>query len=553
MHRRLFVIASTVLVMLVAASLALALGYALSVRQSHRAVEGYARGTLEDSEAVVGYAIREIGSLAALAGQPCDAWSTESLSLQSYLSPFVRQFGIIDDQGNVYCTNFGAARIPSPIEMMQAFERDGVFMTVSDTEVRQRRSLVIAVPMTGGGAINGLVAPDEFAHPSVVRHLGRFGHASLLLDDGSEIVVAKGGAAHPDGSWNTRQSADRGIVKSVRSDDYPFRAVVRADPGFVLRMFKNNLPLIAPLALLLGASLGLLFYRQTTRQMSLEQSLRRSVARDCQDFRIHYQPIIELETDRCVGVEALIRWQHPSMGMIRPDRFIPIAERNGLIVPLTRWLIRTAIDELAPQLYGDPKFHVGVNLAATHFRTFDLVDDLRQLVAYTSLRPSQITLESTEREILSDYDQTPLRVMEMLSAQGFSIAIDDFGTGHNGLAFLQRFPAQILKVDRTFVDTIGTDAVKRPVLDAIVDLGQRLTMGIIAEGVETPEQAAYLRAMGVPYAQGFFFARPMPVADLNAYLEDLEQSLREAAMAKSDNVRRLFGTETPPAAGGITP
>ena len=542
MYRRVLIGAGTLAASLTAAAMALALGYVWSLDHSHREIRSLASGVVEDSEAIVRHAVGEIGSLSALASQPCDSWSTESLSLQSYLSPYVRQFGIIDNDGYVYCTNFGAARIPSPVEMQQAFDSTGIYMTVSDTQVRQRRSLVLAIPMIGGGAINGLIAPDEFSHPSVIRHLGPFGHASLLLDDGSEIEVAKGGAVS--GHERRHEEAERladSIAKSVGSTDYPFRAIVRADPAFVMTKFRQNLPLILPLAVLLAVSTGALTFRTATRQLSMEKSLKRSMRKPGQHFQIHYQPIIDLETHQCVGVEALMRWYHPTAGLIRPDRFIPVAENNGLIVPLTRWLIRTAIDELAPHLYGDSGFYVAVNLSASHFRTFDLVDDLRQLVAYTSLNPQQITLESTEREILADDDQTPLRVMEMLSAQGFSIAIDDFGTGHNGLAFLQRFPAQILKVDRTFVDTIGTDAVKRPVLDSIIDLGQRLSMGIVAEGVETPEQAAYLRSKGVAHAQGYYFAKPMPIDDLHSFISGLEARHRDRAAMADGKVHSLIG------------
>ena len=132
--------------------------------------------------------------------------------------------------------------------------------------------------------------------------------------------------------------------------------------------------------------------------------------------------------------------------------------------------------------------------------------------------------------------------MEMLSAQGFHLAIDDFGTGHNGLAFLQKFPAHILKIDRTFVDTVGTDAVKRPVLDTIIELGQRLKMGLIAEGIETPEQVAYMRNKGVQLAQGFHFAKPLPAEELHEFMAKLSRELRNRTLENDQgNVRPLFG------------
>ncbi|MGF1606359.1 MAG: EAL domain-containing protein [Rhodothalassiaceae bacterium] len=541
MHRQIFVIATTILVGVIVACATLGLGYSLSVSQSHRTVAGVSEGALEDAEAVLDYVVREIGSLAALAGQPCNEWSRESMELQSYLSPFAREFGIIDAEGLIYCTSGGEQMIYSPEAMAADFERFGIFLALNENPVRHHQSIMVAIPMPGRGAILARVSPQEFRHPSVSRYIGDYSQISLILNDGGLVQIAG------DNSMTSRVAQGEtagGITKAADSKNYPMRTVVVSDPAFTWHAFFENLPLIGLSAALAGIGSALLYFRITTRQLSLERALQRAIRRDSQEFQLHYQPVIDLRSGRCEGVEALLRWRHPNRGLIRPDAFIPMAERTGDIIPLTRWVIAKAVDELAPYLHGDAQFHVGINLSGSHFRTLDIVEDLRELIAATALRPGQIVLEATEREILADSDETPMKVMELLSAQGFHIAIDDFGTGHNGLAFLQKFPSHILKIDRTFVDTIGTDAVKRPVLDAIVDLGQRLKMGLVAEGVETEEQAVYLRSKGIQRAQGYHFAKPMPVDDLHRFMADLARNLRHQTLKDVDNVRMLFDAQS---------
>lgn len=196
---------------------------------------------------------------------------------------------------------------------------------------------------------------------------------------------------------------------------------------------------------------------------------------------------------------------------MRPDLFIPLAEHSGLIVPMTRALLRQTAAQLAPHSGRfHPGFHIGVNITARHCQDLALVEDCREFLA--AFAPGQVTLvlELTERELIEPTDITR-RLFDALHALGVMIAIDDFGTGHSSLGYLRNFNVDYLKIDQSFVAMIGADALSRHILDSIIELSGKLDLGVVAEGVETVEQCEYLAAQGVDFLQGYLFGRPLPV------------------------------------------
>ncbi len=228
-------------------------------------------------------------------------------------------------------------------------------------------------------------------------------------------------------------------------------------------------------------------------------------------FYVVYQPVVDAKELKMQGCEVLMRWKHPTMGEIPPDAFINFAEAQKLIVPLTLHLFDLIIRD-APQLQTvlPPGAKLGINIAPGHLHADSFKDDMRKFAA--SLPPDhfQVVLEVTERDMINQLEAAPL--FEWLHHEGFEIAIDDFGTGHSALIYLERFTMDYLKIDRGFVNAIGTETVTSPVLDAVLTLARRLNMVTVAEGVETPEQAAWLRQHGVNYLQGYWISRPMPLA-----------------------------------------
>ena len=243
-------------------------------------------------------------------------------------------------------------------------------------------------------------------------------------------------------------------------------------------------------------------------RLDLERRLRRGL-RDG-EFLLHYQPQVDMATGGIVGIEALVRWRDPEQGLVSPAAFIPVAEESGLIGPLSEWVLREACRQnKAWQDAGLPPARVSVNLSARHFQQRDIATLVTSVLAETGLEPRYLELELTESAIMRNAEDAVMMLSE-LSALGIGIAIDDFGTGYSSLSYLKRFPVHRLKIDRSFVADIGSSGDDETITSAIIALAHSLELQVIAEGVETPAQHAFLRERDCDEMQGYLFSRPMP-------------------------------------------
>ncbi|MGL4915631.1 MAG: EAL domain-containing protein [Aeromonas allosaccharophila] len=228
-------------------------------------------------------------------------------------------------------------------------------------------------------------------------------------------------------------------------------------------------------------------------------------------FEPYVQPIVDAQTRKLCGIEVLMRWQHPIAGMIEPAFFIPQAETSGLIVPMTSQMMKQVATTLSANLERLPShFHVGINVSAAHFTSMKLVDDCRAFLAHFPIGSVILTLELTERELLHNNAQSQ-RLFDALRVIGVRFALDDFGTGHASLAYLKQFRVDCIKLDHSFVRQIGIESVSQHIVDNVIDLGMKLGLALVAEGVETDFQAEYLRDKGVDWLQGYLFAHPSPI------------------------------------------
>ena len=250
-------------------------------------------------------------------------------------------------------------------------------------------------------------------------------------------------------------------------------------------------------------------------RLELEADLRRAVAGS--EFRLFYQPIVELATGRAVGVEALVRWAHPERGLVPPSEFVSFAEETGLIVPLGRWVLREACRQGAEWQGGPSPLRITVNLSGRQLHEASLVDDVRAALADSGLAPSALVLEVTESVMMEHTDGTLARLNE-LRALGVGLAVDDFGTGYSSLSYLQLFPVDTLKIDKTFVDAVGRPGQDPVLARAIVALGGALQLTTIAEGIERVEQADELVRMGCILGQGYHWAPPVDATTLTERL-----------------------------------
>ena len=257
---------------------------------------------------------------------------------------------------------------------------------------------------------------------------------------------------------------------------------------------------------------------KTFERLSMETNLRHALERE--EFVQYYQPQLDLVTRKVIGVEALLRWQHPDLGLIMPSEFISILEDTGLIVPVGEWVLRNAC--LQAQAWNDAELEplrMAVNISSRQFNERKFVDMLRHILEDTGLKPSLLELEITESILMQDVGTT-VSTLNAISDMGVRLAVDDFGTGYSSLSYLKRFPIDTLKIDQSFIHDIDQDPDDATLVEAIIALGAALRLNIVAEGVESEVQADFLKIHHCDCIQGYLFSSPQAA-------QDLEKQLRE--------------------------
>jgi EAL domain-containing protein (putative c-di-GMP-specific phosphodiesterase class I) len=253
-------------------------------------------------------------------------------------------------------------------------------------------------------------------------------------------------------------------------------------------------------------------------RLTLESSLRRALERN--EFLLHYQPKLHVGSGRITGVEALVRWLQPAQGLIPPAQFIQLAEETGLIVPIGEWVLRTACAQnKAWQDQGFPPVRMAVNLSPRQFAHENLLQDVARVLEETGLDPDCLELEITESVVMHNPEQAVV-LLNRLKAFGIHLSIDDFGTGYSSLNYLKRFPLNTLKIDRTFIRDLPGDADDAAITQAIIAMAHSLRLNVVAEGVETAEQLAFLRDYECDEIQGYYFSKPQPEKDIAPLLRD---------------------------------
>ncbi|MGB5339084.1 MAG: EAL domain-containing protein, partial [Gammaproteobacteria bacterium] len=266
-----------------------------------------------------------------------------------------------------------------------------------------------------------------------------------------------------------------------------------------------------------------LFYNEnlsknSRENMKLESDLRRAV--EDEQFELYYQPKVDLVSGKITGMEALLRWHHPEVGMIPPDEFIPITEATGLITVIGKWVIRTACNQIrAWDDAGYKDITISINLSAVQFRQDDLLQQISEILDETGVAPHRLELEITENTIMDDIESATTTLRE-LHKTGVQISIDDFGTGYSSLSYLKRFPINTVKIDRAFIRDITTDTHDAAIVRAVMTMAHNMGLRVVAEGIETVAQLDYLRELQCDEIQGYLFSPPVPYREAETMLED---------------------------------
>jgi len=251
---------------------------------------------------------------------------------------------------------------------------------------------------------------------------------------------------------------------------------------------------------------------QSIERLMLEADLRRALELD--QFTIHYQPKLDAPTGRITGVEALLRWHHPKLGHLPPTEFISLAEETGLIIPIGLWVLKTACAQnMAWQREGLPLISVAVNLSPRQFLDENLLSDIDEVLTSTGMPAHLLQLEITESMVMQNVDRA-IKLLNAIQSRHVRLAIDDFGTGYSSMSLMKKFPIDTIKIDRSFVRDLETSSQDRAIAKAIISMGKALGLTVVAEGVETAEQDAFLRGQDCDELQGYLFSKPIPAEDI---------------------------------------
>jgi sensor c-di-GMP phosphodiesterase-like protein len=437
---------------------------------------------------------------------PCSTAHIQQMRRLAIGSRSVEEIGYFSG-GLLKCTTWGPtdsaiAQIPGDYTTS-----DGIDVTIRMEPLVTRAKSLMALHR---GAYNVLIDPvrlvDIIADPSI--------RLAIATDKGALI----GELNDPDRALlnsllaQPRNGIDQRHLFAVAHGD-GWMAIATEPRGDMLTSFRREQMLLLPIGAFTAAIIVALVVWLSRKRLSPLGEL--AIAVEKREFIVHYQPIVELKTGICVGAEALVRWQRPDGVLVRPDFFIPLAEESGLILPITDQVIDAIIRDLAAMLVADRTLHIAVNLCAGDITTGRVLSVIQNAVAPTGIRAEQIWLEATERGFV-DIDAARATIAEARRL-GHSVAIDDFGTGYSSLQYLQGLPLDALKIDKSFIDTIGLNAATSSVTAHIIDMAKEMNLFLVAEGVESAMQLDYLLAHDVDFGQGWLFSRPLPARDFVAF------------------------------------
>ncbi|WP_321947349.1 EAL domain-containing protein [Paraburkholderia sp. J10-1] len=439
-------------------------------------------------------------TLAPRAAEACETLSPD-LTLKAAAVPYVRTLNILYG-GRFTCSSALAQHSIPANGVLNGYvpPSNGEWLRiVNDTPmVRNRPSLLVGVAGEAGRAV---VAVVDVQYLLDLLH----GAAPLTVFRQAELSVGEGTVLREAMALVNVRGAPLLADVQKRMSGTTIDLKIYGRPERINEAWGALLLRYLPWAAALSALLVWLVRRLQQNGRSRRDQLLRGMRAN--EFHVEYQPLYGVATQRCEGVEALLRWVRPGQGATRPDEFIQAAEEEHVIVPLTQHLLKLIARDVAAWDIA-PGFHLGVNFAPEHLSGEQLVSDVRRLRTAVAQRGATITVEITERTLVCNTEQARNSLLT-LRHEGVNVAIDDFGTGYCSLSYLEKFPFDILKIDRGFVLTIDPEGQKAAVLDAIIDLAHSLGARLVAEGVETQVQRDYLCARGVTYIQGFFYAKPM--------------------------------------------
>ncbi|BBE70656.1 cyclic di-GMP phosphodiesterase YahA [Pleomorphomonas sp. SM30] len=484
-----------------------------------------AERVLERAEAVIGEGLTLLAEARKRAVVDCGYDSRAAYGHLAFQASYVQQIGLIDEAGTLICGEpMGAlafpARLPAadpgdPSVMIGILKGNGDSQAVVTLRVDPRQRLVARFDRD---------VLDVAAGPSYFRDASRI---EVFLEDGSVWLRTAG-------NWAPEKEPGA-IVETATSHRYPIKVVASASAVAAEDTMAPLRAIVLVVATLSGIAVFAVNLWNNWRGQAGDAFTR---AVENQEFVPYYQPVFDLFTGEIRGCEVLVRWRRENGTMVPPGQFLPYAEATGLIRDITRQLMAKTVEDCAAIYRRNPHLKLSINLTAMHFNDLEILDEIQDIYGDSGIAFDQLCFEVTEQHPLKDLNLSRA-IIGRIQALGAAVALDDVGTGHGGLAYLQKLGVDIIKIDKMFIDHIGTDHSSQTIVDTLVELANQLGLGIIAEGVETQDQLEHLKRVGVATAQGYVFSPPVPA---KAYLEMLEKG---APAARADTAAPTAAAPAP--------
>ena len=493
-------------------------------RQSVEDVSIWASRVMSLSDARIEHVIEALDGLVKAGVDDCSPANLELMRNQVFVTMPIKEIALLAPAGSAMCTSSG--RSSDGWEILQGEELPGrkdlrievVRLTDHDRMVRIRRNF-------GRDSLAALVPAESFVPRVSAQGVQSPAYANMTAAGGMLL-----------GEAGVRENLQAPVSVKRRSDRYGLTVLIELPNKPQLRSGLDKLGLLAKLTfatILLSFALLMRNRNPANPVAELERAL------EAGEFIPYYQPIVDIRSGQLRGAEVLMRWRKKDGTLVLPGAFIPLAESSGLIVPMTRTLMRHVCAEAGAAIGSRPNLKISFNLAARLVRDEAIVKDVRNIFSSSPIGLSQVVLELTERDQVESLTETR-RVIAALQGIGVRIAIDDVGTGHSGLSYMLKLGVDIIKIDKMFVDAIGTDRNSTTIVETLIDLAHNMRMDVVAEGVENFEQVMHLRELGVRTAQGYVFAPPLPGSAFLQLVDAIDPLPAVAAEGKVAGAARRY-------------
>ncbi|NVD38175.1 EAL domain-containing protein [Ensifer sp. HO-A22] len=512
------------------------LSWSVATSREEARLTGLAEYAIKRADAAFGEATTALKTADGFAFAPCSQEHISAMRTLVVTTRSIEDIGYFEND-QLKCTSWGKPETTIARQQVDFTTASGIGVaarvhpTISNGQTmlgfRYRSYSVLTDPAR---LVDVLISPDT--------RLAIANEAGILVSglNNPDPALIKRLIAHP----QTGADAD-GDDLFAKSNSSNWIAIATSSRASLLNDLGRERLLLLPLGAIVAALMvGLVFWLSRRRLSPLGEL---SIAVQRREFIVHYQPLIEMKTGICVGAEALVRWRRPDGSLVRPDTFIPLAEESGLIQAITDQVIDGVIRDLGPVLLADRSLHIAINLSAEDIKSGRVLPVIQDALASSGVLTEQIWLEATERGFMDV--KSARATIEEARRLGHSVAIDDFGTGYSSLQYLQDLPLDALKIDKSFIDTVGLVSATSAVTPHIIDIAKSLNLYIVAEGIERQEQADYLLERGVHYGQGWLYSKALPAQEFIAFYNESKR-VHGAGPAV---IRRDFSM-APPAVGG---